>query len=149
MLKPKKRKGRDLARGEEAPDNLVGDVAGSVVGINVEGESDDGIDGNAHGALEIVALSVLDQVVDNQDRDEEDHRLETLEVESHGLVDDPAEDDEEGGDEEGDLHRGSNGHVDSEVHLALVCDNDGCDVFGGVSNDGDQNQTNECLADMG
>jgi hypothetical protein len=94
-----------LAGSEEAPDDFACDVASGIVGIDVEGECDNGVDCNAHGALEVVALAVLDEVVDDQDRDEEDHGLETLEVKSHGLVDDPTENDEERSDKEGDLHR--------------------------------------------
>jgi hypothetical protein len=127
-----------LAGSEEALDNVDGDVAGSVVRVDVERKRNDGVNANAHGALEVVALSVLDQVVDNQDRDEEDHRLEALEVESHGLSHDPSENDEERSNEEGDLHGGSDGDVDSEVHLALVRDDDSGDVLGGVSDNRDQ-----------
>lgn len=133
---------------EKSLDNFAGDGAGRVVGVDVEGKCDDGVDGNAHGALEVVALAVLNEVVDNQDGDEEDHGLEALEVEGHGLVHDPAEDNEERSDKEGDLHRGSNGHVDSEVHLALVSDHDGCDVFGGVSDNGDEDQADKSLANV-
>lgn len=129
---------RSLVNSEEALDDINGDVAGCVIGVDVESKCNDGVDTNAHGALEVVALSVLDQVVDDQDGDEEDHSLEALEVESHGLVHDPAEDDEEGSDEESDLHGRSDGDVDSEVHLALVCDNDSGDVLGGVSDDWNQ-----------
>jgi hypothetical protein len=102
----------------------------------------------AHGALEVVALAVLDEVVDDQHGDEEDDRLEALEVQSHGLVHDPPKDDKEGGDEESNLHGAADCDVDGQVHLALVCDDDGCHVFGGVSDDRNQNQTDEGLTDV-
>ena len=155
-----------LAGGEESLDEAVtGRVALDVIGVDVEGKRDDGVAGKkgqressirgrlylrsyTHGALEVVALAVLDEIVDDQHGDEEDDRLEALEVQSHGLVHDPAEDDKEGGDEKSDLHGAADCDVDGQVHLALVCDDDGCHVFGGVSDDRNQNQTNEGLTDV-
>ena len=128
-----------LVGSEESLDNFGSNVAGCVIGVDVKGKGNDGVDANAHGAFKVVALSVLDQVVDDENGDEEDHGLETLEVKGHGLVHDPAENDKEGRDEEGDLHRGTDGDVDSEVHLALVCNNNSGYVFGGIANDGNQN----------
>lgn len=137
-----------LIAAEKALDDLWADIAAGIVGVDEECEGNDGVNTQTHGALQVVALSVLDEVVHNQDGNEKDDGLETLEVQRHGLVHDPAEDNEEGSHEKGDLHRAADGHVDSEIHLALVCDDDGCDVLGGVSNDGDQNETDECLADV-
>jgi hypothetical protein len=137
-----------LVRRKEPPNNIHGDITRCVVRVNVECQRDDSVDTNAHGALEIVALAVLDQVVDNQHRDEEDHRLEALEVQRHGLVHDPAKNNQERSDEERDLHGGSDGHVDGEVHLALVCDDDGGDVFGGIADNGDEDKSDEGLADV-
>jgi len=137
-----------LVDSEETLDNVDGDVTSRIVGVDVKRERNDSVDTNAHGALEVVALSVLDQVVDNQHGDEEDHSLEALEVESHGLSHDPAEDDEEGSDEERNLQGRSDGDVDSEVHLALVCDDDGGDMLGSISDNRDQDQTDKCFADV-
>lgn len=155
-----------LAGGEEALGEAVTSrLALDVVGVDVEGKRDDGVAGKnnqhksrirgklylrsyAHGTLKVVALAVLDEVVDDQHGDEEDDRLEALEVQSHGLVNDPAEDDKEGGDEKSDLHGAADCDVDGQVHLALVCNDDGCHVFGGVSDDRNQNQTNEGLTDV-
>lgn len=102
----------------------------------------------AHGALEVVALAVLNQVIDNQDRDEEDDGLEALEVQSHGLTHDPAENNEEGGNEKRNLHGAANCNINGQVHLALVRNDNGGDVFSGVSNDRDQDQTDKRLADV-
>ena len=154
-----------LAGGKKSLNETVtGRVTLNIVRVDVERKRDDGvaIEGQrrsqvkdmqclrsqAHSALEVVALSVLDEVVDNQDGDEEDDGLEALEVQSHGLAHDPAKNDKEGCNEERDLHRAANCDVNGQIHLALVCDDDGCDVLGGVSDDGDQDQTDECLADV-
>lgn len=58
-------------------------------------------------------------------------------MQRHVAVHDPAEDDQERGDEERDLKTAADGHVDCEIHLALVRDHDGGHVFGGVSDNGD------------
>lgn len=90
---------------------------------------------NAHGALKVISLAVLDEIVDDQDTDEEDDRLEAVEVESHVAVDDPTEDDEEGSDKDCDLQTASHGDSDGQIHLALVRDNDCGDVLSSISND--------------
>jgi hypothetical protein len=83
-----------LVRRKEPPNNIHSNIARDVIGVNVKRQRDDGVDANTHSALKIVALSVLNEVVDNQHGDEEDHGLEALEVQRHGLVHDPTEDDE-------------------------------------------------------
>lgn len=118
-----------------------------IFGVDPECNGNDGVQANAHAALQVVALSVLDQVVDNQHTQEEDDSLEALEVKSHLLAHDPSEDDKEWGNEEGDLHGTSNGNADSEVHLVLVCDDHGGDVLGSVSDNRKENETDESLAD--
>lgn len=137
-----------LAGCEESFDDFDSDVACGVIGVDVECKSDDGVNSNTHGALEVIALTVLNEVVDNQNGDEENHGLEALEVERHWLVHDPAENDKEWGNEEGDLHGAANGDVDSQIHLALVCDNDGRDVFGCVSDYRYQYKTDKSLTDV-
>ena len=69
-------------------------------------------------------------------------------MQSHLLAHDPAEDDKEGGDEESNLHGAADCDVDGQIHLALVCDDDGCNVFCSVSDDWNQNQTDEGLTDV-
>ena len=69
-------------------------------------------------------------------------------MQGHGLTDDPAEDDEEGGYEEGDLHGAADCDVDGQIHLALVCYDHCGNVLSGVSDDGQENETDEGLADM-
>jgi hypothetical protein len=137
-----------LSAAEEALDELGTDVTVCVIRVDEERKRNDGVDTNTHGTLEVVTLSVLDEVVNDQNRDEEDNGLEALEVQGHRLVHDPAKKYEEGSDEKRDLHGGSDGHVDSEIHFALVCDDDSGDVLGGVSNNGNEDETDKSLADM-
>jgi hypothetical protein len=139
---------RSLGSPEEALNDLGTDITVCVIRVNEKRQRDNSINADAHGALEVVTLSVLNEVVDNQDGDEEDDGFEALEVQRHGLVHDPTEDDEEGSYEEGDLHGAADGDVDSQIHLSFVSDNDGRDVFGSVADDGYENETDECLADM-
>lgn len=102
-----------------------------------------------HGTLKPVALAILNQVVDDQDAQEEDDSLESLEVQGHWLVHDPAQDDEEWSDEDRNLKRASDRDTDSQIHFALVSDHTGRDVFCCVSDNWKKNETNESLGDMG
>ncbi|KAB8337329.1 hypothetical protein FH972_021628 [Carpinus fangiana] len=120
----------------------------SVIRVDVKGERDDNVRAQAHQALEVIALSILDQVVDDQDRQEEDDRLKALEVQGHGLADDPAEDDEEGCHEERNLHGAADGNAERQVHLVLVRDDDGSDVLGCVADNGQQDKTDESFGDV-
>lgn len=134
-------------RGNQIPEE-IGDVA-CVIRVDEESQSDNDVGANAHSALEVVALSVLNEVVDDQNTEEEDHGLESLEVKGHGLAHDPAKKNHERSDKQRDLHRATNRHVDGQIHLILVGNNDGRDVLCSVSDDGKQNQTNESLGDVG
>lgn len=134
---------------EEVLEETTAKIALGIIGVDVKSEGNNSIRSQAHCALEIIALSVLDEVIDDEHGQEEDDGFETLEVEGHWLINDPAKDDEEGGDEERNLHGAANGDVDGQIHLALVGDNDGCNVLGGVADNGDQDQTDEGLADVG
>jgi hypothetical protein len=134
------------SRAEDALDH--GANVASIIRVDVEGQGDDDVGAEAHAALEVVALAVSDEVVDDQHGEEEDDGLEALEVQGHGLADDPAEDDEEGSDEQGDLHAAADRDANGQVHLVLVRDDAGGDVLGGVADDGQEDQTNEGLADV-
>ena len=153
---------------EERLEEVATEVARRVVWVDVEGERDDGVAvgvyiskseflggeggwrlrSDTHCAFEVVALAVLDQVVHDKHAEEEDDGLEALEVQRHRLVDDPAQYDQERGDEERNLHAAADGDVDREIHLALVRDNDGCDMLGCVTDDRQEDQTDEGLADV-
>lgn len=75
-------------------------------------------------------------------------KLTSLEAESHGLINDPANNDEEWSDAKGNLDGGANGDVHGKIHLVADGNNNGGDVLGGVSNNRDEDQTDECLANM-
>ena len=70
-------------------------------------------------------------------------------MQRHVAIDDPAEDDEEGRDEQGDLQRRPERDAHGQVHLVLDGDDDGRDVLGGVADDGEQDQADERLGDVG
>lgn len=122
-------------------------VAGIRIRVDVERNTDDDICAETHVSFQIVALSVLDEVVDDQHTDKEDDSLEALEVQRHVLSDDPTENDHEGSDEESDLHRASNGNSDGQIHLVLPSNDNSRDVLSGVANDGNEDETDESLAD--
>lgn len=102
----------------------------------------------AHAAFQIVRLAVLDEVVDNQHRKEEDDRLKALEVQRHVAAHDPAEDDQERRHKERNLQTAANGHIDGEVHLALVRDDHGRHVLGRISDNRDEDETDERFVDV-
>jgi hypothetical protein len=134
------------SRAEDALDH--GANVASIIRVDVEGQGDYDVSSQAHATLEVVALAISDQVVNDQHGKEEDDGLEALEVQGHGLADDPAEDDEEGSDEKGDLHAAANRDTDGQVHLVLVGDDAGGDVLGGVADNREEDQTDEGLADV-
>lgn len=69
-------------------------------------------------------------------------------MERHIASDNPAKNNEEWSDTKGDLDTGANGYAHGQIHLVAKGDHHSSDVFGSVSNNGDQNQTDECLADI-
>ena len=76
-------------------DNLLCRIRG-VIWVDQEGESDDDVKAKQlfpisvrltkcdrksyHSSLQIIALAILDNICDNQDAQEEDYRLESLEM---------------------------------------------------------------------
>jgi hypothetical protein len=68
-------------------------------------------------------------------------------VKAHIRANDPANNDKERSDEKSDLDAGANGNTHSQVHLVPDSNNDSGNVFGGVSNNRDQNQTDKGPAD--
>ena len=122
-------------------------ITSLVFRVNVEGDRNDDVCAKTHASLEVVALAVLDEVVDHEHTEEEDHSLEALEVERHVLSDDPADNDHERSHEQHDLDGAADRNTDGQVHLVLVGDDHGRNVLGGVTNDGQEDETDEGLAD--
>lgn len=109
--------------------------------------SNNHIRSNKQTALEIIAATVEDQKIDDESRGEQADGFEQVEVQAHVRVKDPAEEDDDGGDEEGDLDARADGDADGQVHFVLACDGHGCDVLGCVADDGEDDETDEGLAD--
>ena len=73
--------------------------------------------------------------------------LTSLKVERHVLSNDPANDDKERSDKESDLDTGPDRDAHSKIHLVADSHDNSRDVLGRVTNDGDEDQTDEGLAD--
>lgn len=101
-----------------------------------------------HRAFKIIAPPILNQIIHHQHTHKEHHRLKPLEMQRHGLVDDPPEHDKERRDEQGDLQGTADGDADGEIHLVLVRDDAGRDVLGRVADDGQQDEADEGLGDV-
>ena len=67
-------------------------------------------------------------------------------MKAHIRANDPANNDKERSDEKSDLDAGANGNTHSQVHLVPDCNDDGGDMLGGISDNGDQNQANKSPA---
>src|SRR5262249_10324396 len=119
-----------------------------VVRQDVEGKGDDEIHAQAKKSFKVVGFAVLDQEDHDERRQEEGHRLEGFEVEGHGSIHGPAEYNQEGSDEDCNLQTRANGDANGQVHLVLPGHNDCGDVFGSIPNNGDQDKTNEGLANV-
>jgi len=117
--------------------------------VEVCQDSDDDVRCDQQSPLEVVASPVDHEIVDDEGRDEQGHRLEQAEVERHVHVDTPAEENNDWSHEEGDLNTAPEGDSNGQVHLVLAGDGDGSDVLGSVTHDGKDNQTNEGLANTG
>lgn len=68
-------------------------------------------------------------------------------MKAHVRANNPANNDKERSDEESDLDAGANGNTHSQVHLVPNSNNNSGDMFGGVSNNRNQNQTDKGPAD--
>lgn len=103
--------------------------------------------GHEQDTFEVIASSVQYQEIDHEDRDEERNGLEQVEVQTHALIHAPTQDDNNRGDEQGNLNTRSDGNTNGKIHLVLRGDSDGSNVLGGVTDDGQDNETNEGLTD--
>lgn len=94
-----------------------------------------------------MTLAVADEVVGEENGNEHDGDLELVQGQVHVLlIHAPADDDEERNEEQSNLHAGTNGDANGEVHLILDGDGDGGGVLGGVADDGQQDQADKLLA---
>ena len=115
------------------------------------GKGDDEVERDEHETLHVVRLAVLDEEVDEQDRDEEDNGLEVGEEQRQVVVRDPADYDEQGYDEcsnllaipesaeehdtgtPGTYDRAADADTNGEFHLIFHRHPDGGNVLCGVS----------------
>jgi hypothetical protein len=67
----------------------------------------------------------------------------------HGSIHDPGDDDQERSHKEGNLNAGSNRYAHSQVHLVANSHHHGGDVLCSITDDWNQNQTDEGPADTG
>lgn len=76
-------------------------------------------------------------------------RLTGFEAERHVLSNDPANNDQEGGDEKSDLDTRANRYAHSKIHLVTDSHDNRCDMLGCITNNWNEDQTDECLTDVG
>ena len=128
---------------------LIAANSGSVAAVRVEEtrKRDNNVRGDEQTTFQVVTPAVENQEIDDQHCHKQRYRLEDVEVESHILAHDPAQDDDDGGDEDGDLDGGANGDTDGQIDLVLHGDGDGSNVLCSVTDDGQDDKTDECLTD--
>jgi hypothetical protein len=116
-------------------------------GIEECRQRDDDVCGNQQSALEVITPSIDHQVVDDKRAGKQADRLKETEIQTHIPIETPAQQDDERGDEDGDLDAAAQRDADGQIHLVLGRDGDGGDVFGRVSDDGQDDEADEGLAD--
>jgi hypothetical protein len=94
------------------------------------------------------ARTISNKVVYQQDSNEENSDLETIETHIHTVVvQNPADDDQQGDHEECNLHTGTDCNANSQIHLVFASDGYGSGVLCGISNNREQDQTNKFNGD--
>lgn len=94
-----------------------------------------------------MTLAVTDEIIGEEDGNKHDGNLELVQAQIHLIiVDAPADDNKKREEEKSDLHTGADGNTNGKIHLVLHGDGDGSGVFGGVSNNGEQNKTDKLLS---
>lgn len=138
----------------------------------IESYSNNDVEAEEHGAFEVVRFAVLNGIRYDQNRHGESNSfdyimvsislcntrkfhkisriviLTSLKVECHVTSNNPTNNNEEWSDTKGNLDTRTNGYTHGQVHLVAESDHHGSDVFRRVSNNGDQDQTDKCLADI-
>src|SRR5436305_6422001 len=87
-------------------------------------------------------LSVLHDLTDKKDREDDDYDLENIEPQNHVVdMQNPAQSNGEWEDHESDLQAGADRDRNGEVHTVFALKGHSCSMLGSVSGDRDQNQT--------
>mmetsp|Transcript_49224 Transcript_49224/g.127726 ORF Transcript_49224/g.127726 Transcript_49224/m.127726 type:complete len:378 (-) Transcript_49224:330-1463(-) len=98
-----------------------------------------------HEAFEPIRSPIGNHAERDQHGHHHDRRVQRPQIQIHGLVDGPAHDHGKGHHEECDLRRGADGDADGDVHFVVDCHAHGPRVLAGVSDDGQQDDADECL----
>lgn len=109
----------------------------------VEGRADDGVETEQHGAFEPVGLAVLDDACDRDHRGKHRDDFSLRKDQVHRLAQDEAGNHHHRRDEHRNLRAGAEHQADRQVHLVLASHQHGGAVFGGVADDGKQDDTNK------
>jgi len=97
--------------------------------VEVGADSDNDIDQDAQGALKIVGLSVSQERTDDENGEDQSHRVEDFEMHVHTNVQSPASDDDQWGIEQSGLDGSAKNMSKSQVHLVVPSLVDGCKMF--------------------
>jgi hypothetical protein len=109
----------------------------------VEGDADDGVETEQHGAFQPVGLAVLDDASDHHHRGKHRDDFSLRKDQVHRLAQDIADNHHDRCDEHRNLRAGAEHQADRQVHLVLASHQHGGAVFGGVADDGKQDDTNK------
>lgn len=113
-----------------------------------EAQRSNGVQAAQHSALHVIALTILDERVDQEDGGDEDDGFERLKVERQRLLDRPTDKDEDRNHADADLDGRTDGDTETDLHLALAGHPHSSQVFGHVADDGQQNGADEGLGDF-
>lgn len=135
-----------LLAAERDPELSRSSLAGSRLthrSDEVEADAQDGVEGEEPHAFQPVALSVVDDQVEDHHRADHGDDFGLREDQVHGLADDGPGNDQHRRHEHGDLSAGAGDDAEAQVHLVLVRHHDSRAVLGGVADDGEQDDTDE------
>jgi hypothetical protein len=118
-------------------------------GIKEGGQSDDNVRGDQQGALQIIAPPVDHQVVDNKGASEQADSLKETKIQTHIPVETPPQQHDQRRNENSNLNTASQGDTDGQIHLILRCHRHSGDVLSRITDDGQDDEADEGLADAG
>lgn len=96
-----------------------------------------------HETLQPVGATVLEEEVNEHNRDEHDNGIEVVEEEGEVAVERPGNDNEERDHTSRNLDTRADSNADGEFHLALASHPNRRDVLGGVTNKREKDDTDE------
>lgn len=129
----------NLPQTENKTPNPSHSLVGNIIRVDVERQGKNDIHAETHTTLEVIGLSILNKQSNHQARNKESNGLESLEVQRHLDTHDPAENNQEGSDKQRNLQAATNSNTDRKIHLILVRNDNGSNMFGGITHNRDQN----------